>query len=289
MAAIPDTGGARCALRGVMRALLRLVVLGSLITAGWLLGSGTSHADEDPDQPETGLVQLVSDRIARTAAPDVRPGGRVELPPAVGSTAKKALSTVRVQRLPVQPPVMADVPKPAGLGQPDILKPLAPATRAVSESVPAVQPPEPASRSAAVPPAAPTMQAIAAPVPVLTTNPAAVAASEPTAGLADTSARSSVGHVPTGAPVSAAADTVGELPAPGDGPAAPVPASPPASTTAPSLTGSSGGGAGTKGVPIVAVQHTWTMAGLTPTHRLRYLGAGDLPRSPAAEPSTFPD
>lgn len=298
MAAIPDTGGAQYAPRGVMRALIRLAVLGGLVIAGWLLGSGISHANEDFGQPDTGLVQLVSNRVDRATASDGNSGRPVDEPPAVGSIVKKALSAAPIKRLPVQPPVQADVPKSFGALQPTVLKPLAPAlapvTRTVSGTVAVVRPQAPAEKSVAVPPAASTIETIAAPAPVhplvSTPRPAIVAASEPAIGLADAPARTSVDRVSPAVPVSATAVGLpAPGPAPGNSPVDPVPASPPATTTAPALAGSSGGGAGAKGVPIATMNDPWTMAGLTPTHRLRYRGAGDLPRSPAEDPSTSPD
>ncbi|MGH3787206.1 MAG: hypothetical protein ACRDRG_11780 [Pseudonocardiaceae bacterium] len=298
MAAIPDTGGARYAPGGVMRALIRLAVLGGLVIAGWLLGSGISHADEDFGQPDTGLVQLVSTGVDRATASDRNSGSPGGEPPAVGSIVKKALSAAPIKRLPVQPPVHVDVPKSFGALQPAVLKPLAPAlapvTKTVSGAAAVIRPQAPAEKFVAVPPAAPINATIAAPAPVLTPvstpGPAIMAASEPASGLADAPARTSVDRVSPAVPVRASA--VG-LPAPGNpapgSPVDPVPASPPAITTAPTLAGSSGGGAGAKGAPIATMNDSWTMAGLTPTHRLRYRGAGDLPRSPAEDPSTSPD
>jgi hypothetical protein len=55
------------------------------------------------------------------------------------------------------------------------------------------------------------------------------------------------------------------------------------------MTGSTGSGAGTKSAPDVAVNDSWASTGLAPIHRLRYLIASDLARSPAAQPSTSPD
>ncbi len=294
MAAIPDTGGAWCAPRGVMRALLRLVVLAGLVLAGWLLGSGISHADEDLGQPDDGLVRLVSDRLDRAAGSDARPGGRLGVPSTVRSTVKKTvkktLSTAPLPRLPVPPPVKVDVPKP-------LASSLEPVARTVSGLVPATRPQTPADNAAAVAPAAPAVRAMAAPAPMPAAQPATApifgpvtgpptgSATGPTRALAHTR----IDYVPLTVAFIATTDTPGELPVPGNGPAAPLPASPPATTTAPSLTGSSGGGAGSKGIPIVAVNDPWAMTTLTPTHRLRYLEASDLPRSPAAEPSTSPD
>ncbi|MDQ4105258.1 MAG: hypothetical protein M3186_16660 [Actinomycetota bacterium] len=279
-----------------MRALIRLAVLGGLVIAGWLLGAGISHADEDFGQPDTGLVQLVSDRVDRAAASDAESGSPVGVRPTIGPTINKALTAAPITRLPVQPPVQVDVPKPAGALQPLVVEPLAsalaPVTRTVSGALPAIRPQATAEKVVAVPLAAPTIEAIAAPATALAAvsapGPASAVASGPATGLADSTAHTSADLSAFAVPVSATADGADGLPAPGNGPMAPVPASP-ATTTVPAQAGSSGGGAGTKGVPIVTLNDTGTMAGLTPTHRLRYRGAGDLPRSPAAEPSTSPD
>ncbi|MGH3431093.1 MAG: hypothetical protein ACRDQZ_26565, partial [Mycobacteriales bacterium] len=75
----------------------------------------------------------------------------------------------------------------------------------------------------------------------------------------------------------------------GTEPAAPVPASPAGSSTSVGMLGGTGSGAGTKSAPYIAVSDSWASLGPAPAHRLSYLGAGDLPRSPAAQPSTSPD
>jgi hypothetical protein len=292
VAAIADAGGAQRAPRGVMRALLRLAVLGGLVLAGWLLGAGISHADEELDSPDNGLVRLVGDRLEQTTGSDARPSSRLGVPSAVGSTVKKALSTTSIPQLPVQPPVKVDVSRP-------LASTLQPVSQTVSGLVRATGHKAPADSAAAVSPAVPTVRAAAAPAPRPATRPTAAPANAPILGpVAGPMTRPATGLTAPAHPnadrtslvaaANATTDSVSQLPASGNGPAAPLPASPPATTTAASITSSSGGGAGTKGIPIVAVNDAWTIAPLVLTHRLR-LGAGDLPRSPAVEPSTSPD
>lgn len=296
MAAIPDAGGARCAPRGVMRALSRVVVLGGLVVAGWLLGSGVGLANEDLGQPGTGLVQVLSDPGAsdpgaRSAQSDGGSGGPLGVPLTVGSAVTRVRSAIWVPQRSVQPPgklgVLEPVVNAVGVPKPlvQVLGPhvLAPQVLA-SPSRPAkygtgIRSQTPAGELATVLPAEPAVRAATATAPAPTPERATVL--------------TTVGHALPAAPTRAvavpAADPFAGQPAPGDDPTAPVPASPPGSTTSPCMTGSTGSGAGTKSAPDVAVNDSWASTGLAPIHRLRYLIASDLARSPAAQPSTSPD
>ena len=284
MAAIPTTGGARCAPLGVMRALSRVVVLGGLVIAGWLLGSGTGLANEDLGQPGTGLTQLVSAHLVsgpgdRTAPSDSGSGGQLGVPPAVASTTTRALSALPVPGRSGQPPVKLGVLQPI-VNTVGVPKPLA---QVLNPSILAPQILAAVSEPATVPPTEPATQAAFATAPVSAQGPA----QGPTRGPA------TVNHArPAAAICTAAAPTANPFAGPSaldDDPAAPVPASPPGSTSSPCMIGSTGSGAGTKSAPDLAVNDSWATVGLTPMYRLLYLSASDLPRSPAARPSTSPD
>lgn len=288
MAAIPDAGGARWAPRGVMRALSRVIVLGGLVVAGWLLGSATALANEGLGQPGIGLVQLLSgpggkapgDRVAQA---DGGSGGQLGAPPTVGSAVTRVRSAVSALRRSVPSPVKLGVLEPVvnavGVPKPlsQILAPqvLAPLSRPAEYGAD-IRSQAPAEEHATVPPAEPAVQAAAATAPV------------PTRGRA--TVLTTVGHVlPTTPTRAAAADPFAGQLALGDDPAAPIPASPPTSTTSPCMTGSTGSGVGTKSAPDVTVNDSWASACLAQLYCLRYLSASDLPRSPAAQPSTSPD
>jgi hypothetical protein len=289
VAAIPATGGARCAPLGVMRALSRVVVLGGLVIAGWLLGSGIGLANEDLGQPGTGLAQLVSAHLVsahlvsgpgdRTAPSDSGPGGQLGVPPTVGSPITRALSALPVPGRSGQPPVKLGVLQPIvnTVGVPKSLAPVLNAPILAPQTLAAV------SEPATVPPTEPASQAAFATAPVsaqgsaqgLTRGPATVNHARPAAAICTAAAPSAN---PFAGP--SALD---------DDPAAPVPASPPGSTSSPCMIGSTGSGAGTKSAPDLAVHDSGATVGLTPMYRLLYLSASDLPRSPAARPSTSPD
>jgi hypothetical protein len=278
VAAIPATGGARCVPRRVMRALSRAVVLGGLVIAGWLLGSGLGLANEDLGQPDIGLAQLVSPQLAsdpgeRTAPFDGGSDGQLGVPPTVGSAGTRVLSTLPVPQRSVQPPVKLGVLEPL-VNTVGVPKPLAHVLAA-----PILTPPilAAASGPAAVPPAESAARAAAATASVSTRGPA----------RGPVIVFTTVNHTrPTAAPT---ADPVAGQLALANDPAVPVPASPPGSTSSPCVIGSTGNGAGTKSAPDVAVNDSWATVGLTPMYRLLYLSASDLPRSPAAQPSTSPD
>ncbi|MGH3771981.1 MAG: hypothetical protein ACRDRW_11400 [Pseudonocardiaceae bacterium] len=288
MAVIRNAGGACCAPRGVMRALSRVVMLGGFVVAGWLLGSGVGLASEDLGQPGTGLVQLVSDPGASAARTDDGSGGQLGASPTVVSAVRSA---VWVPPRSAPPLARPGVPRPGALtpivntvGVPKPLtRVLAPqglvAHALVSLSRPAkhddgIRPWAPAGESAAIPPAELATRAAAATAPVPTLGPSVRPA---TVGTTDDCGR------------TAAATPVAGRPALGAAPAAPVPVSPAGSTTWVGMAGGTASGTGTKSAPYIAVGDNGVSAEPAPAHRLSYLGASDLPRSPAAQPSTSPD
>jgi hypothetical protein len=269
VATIPDAGGARYAPRGVVRALLRFAVLSGLVIVGWLLGSGVGHATEDLGQPGTGVVQPAGDPADITGPSDDESNGQFGLPPTVTSTVKHALSQASVPRLPVAP---VDVLKPVAVLKPvvravGVSRPLAHVVSTVARPLSAPTPhgadirsPEPAHELAAVSPAAPVVRAT-----------------------------SSLPHAPVCAVSAHATVSLAEESALGGHPAAPIPTSPPDSTTAPCMIGSAAGGGGTRGSPELAVNEGWANTHLASTHGLGSLSASDVPRSLAEQPSTSPD
>ncbi|MGH3547680.1 MAG: hypothetical protein ACRDQU_06085 [Pseudonocardiaceae bacterium] len=282
MATIPDAGGARYAPRGVVRALLRFVVLSGLVIVGWLLGSGVGHATEDLGQPSTGSVRLASDPGDIAGPSDGGSDAQFGLPPAVASTVKGALSQTSIPRLSVQPvdvlkPVMRAVPVPRPLTH--VLAAVSRPMSAPAQHSAGIRSQEPAHPLAAVPPAAPTVRAAAVPAPA----PARAVTSVP----------ATAGHTLSHSPVCDAAapaehPRAEELAIGGD-PWAPMPQSPPDSSTAQCMIGSAAGGGGTKGSPDLAVNENRADVDLASTRGLGHLSASDLPRSPAEQPSASPD
>jgi hypothetical protein len=279
VAAIPDAGGARYAPRGVVRALLRFAVLAGLVIAGWLLGSGVGHANEDLAQPGIGLGQLANDPVDIAASSDGGSGTQSGLPPMVASSMHSVLSRA-VPRLPVQPiDVLRPVVRAVAVPRP-LTHVLATVSRPMSASPQhgaGIRSQQPVHELAAVPPTAPVVRAAAAtvPAPATTSAPAVAGHAQP--------------RVPACAPAAPAAIPAAEELAFGGEPASPIPASPPDSSTAPCMIGSASGGGGSKGSPDLAVTENGTNAGLASTHRLGYLSGSDHPRSAAEQPSTSPD
>jgi len=278
VAAIPDAGGARYAPRGVVRALLRFVLLAGLVIAGWLLGSGVGHANEDQAQPGIGFGQLANDPVDIAASSDGGSGTQPGLPPMVASSMHSVLSRA-VPRLPVQPvDVLRPVVRAVAVPRP-LTHVLATVSRPISASPQhgaGIRSQQPVHELAAVPPTAPVVRAAAATVPApATTSAPAVGHAQP--------------RVPACASAASAAIPAAEELAFGGEPASPIPASPPDSSTAPCMIGSASGGGGTKGSPDLAVTENGTDAGLVSTHRLGYLSGSDYPRSAAEQPSTSPD
>lgn len=270
MAASSDAGDARCAPLGVLHALSRVVVLGGLVAAGWLLGSGIGLASEQLGQPGASLV-LASDPGTRAAPSDEGSGGQLGAPPMVSSAVTTVRSAMSLAWRTAQPPVKLGVVQPIvnAVGVPT---PPAPALAALPKSATysaGTRSQAPADGPVTVPPAGPAVRA-AAPAPPLGTATVLTPASHATA-------------------VHTAADPFAGYLALSDDPAAPVPVSPPASTTSPCMASGTGSGAGTKSAPDVAVNDSWATSRLASMHRPLCLRASDLPRSPAAYPATSPD
>ena len=283
MATIPDAGGARCAPHGALRALpwrvlpwaalRRVAVLGGLVIAGWLLGSGIGHAQQELAPQDFGQQENIV-RLVAFPLPDDDSAGPLGAPPTVKSTVTSVLRAVPVPRLPVRPPqipvltpVLAPVSKlaaPAPVTRSHIQS--QPTTMQVKDVPPPVSPAEPTVRAATV----------VAPAPVHTASPAAAAckAAHPVADpLAD----------------QVADPSVGKSPGLGHGPAAPAPASPFGTTTAPCPSGSTGSGGITGCAQPVALSDG--LAGMDPasTYCLLCADVSGMPLAAAQRPSTSPD
>lgn len=278
MAASPDAGGARYALCGALRALLRVVILGALVVVGWLLGAGLSHADDDPGLPGAGLISAVN---ARSADGPSTAGFGVGVPHAAGSFVEKALSTAAAPRLAVQPAEKVSILRPVvhavGSAKP-LIDVLAPLPRPLSSPAPhstVVRSAAPADKVVPVPPAAPTIAPAAGAPAVTTAIPTPVRHVTPTAVLCS--------------PAVSAARPVPAQPPLRDGPVNPAPESPPGSTSSPCILGSASSGASTKTAPDFAVHESGATSNLRqPDGSLRF-GGSDLPQSLAVQPSTSPD
>jgi hypothetical protein len=288
VAAIHDAGGARYAPRGVMRMLLRLVVLGGLIAAGWLLGSGTSHADEDWDQPGPSPVHF-----ANLTSADALSGDQLGMAAPVGPVVKRALSRASAPRPSTQPPVQAGLLKPvvkAVGGSKPLAKILRPVVRPLSGSGAhgaAIQPPAQVKRAAVVPLEAP---AVTAPAEVAAARTPAVAEFTPARPAKPVDAQGAQASSPTKAsPVEVATSSVLEQTVTSDAPVAPIPARSPASTTSPCTSGGSGGGTSTKNTSELAVRESWATENLFQGRDRHSRDTSDLPPSLSARPSTSPD
>ena len=249
VAANPEAGGARYALHGVMRALLRVVVLGGLVAVGWLLGSGLSHADEDPGLPGVGHIQVVND------GSDAKPSAGIVGRPTAGSIFVHAVGSAK----PVTD-VLMPLPRPLSAPAPHgtAMRSAAPAAEVVPMS-----PPAPAVTPAVAAPAAP--------------NPAVTPVGHATATVVHCStAVTAVQSVPAQAVLS-------------EDPRDPAPASPPGSTSSPCMIGSTSSGSNTKSAPDFATHDSWATGNLAQPDGPLLLSGSDLPRSLALKPSTSPD
>jgi hypothetical protein len=274
VAANPEAGGARYALPGVMRALLRAVVLSGLVAVGWLLGSGLSHADEDSGWPGVGQIHVVS------AGSDAEPSAGIVGRPAAGSIVERILSDVPAPRLPVQPIEKIGILRPivhaVGSAKPviDVLT----LPRPLSAPAPHWTAVRSAGSAAKVAPMSP-------PGPAIT--PAVAAPAAPDTAL------TSVRHAArTVVPCSAAvtsAQSVPAQPAVSEGTRDPAPASPPGSTSTPCMIGSTSSGSNSKNAPDFATHDSWATGNLAQPDGPLLLSGGDLPRSLALKPSTSPD
>ncbi|MDQ3825736.1 MAG: hypothetical protein M3319_10495 [Actinomycetota bacterium] len=275
MAANPEAGGANYALPGVMRALLRAVVLSGLVAVGWLLGSGLSHADEDPGLPGVGQIHVVS------AGSDAEPSAGIVGRPAAGSIVERILSDAAAPRLSVQPIEKIGVLRPIvhalGNAKPviDVLTPL---PRPLSA---------PAPHRTAVRSAAPTAKVapMSPPAPAITPAVAAAAAPDP----ALTSLRRAAPTVVPCLATVAFAQSVPAQPAVSEDPRDPAPARPPGSTSTPCMIGSTSSGSNSKNASDFATHDSWASGNLARSDGPLLLSGSDLPRSLALKPSTSPD
>ena len=278
MAAIPDAGGARCAPRGALRALpwgalLRVAVLGGLVIAGWLLGSGIGQAQEDVVPQDLRQQDNIA-RLVGFPLPDDDSGGLIGAPSTVKSVTSRSTGVLRVvPRLPIRPPqvpVLAPVLTPVSkLAAP------APVTRSHAQPQPTIHRPV----MVVPPPAAQAEPAVRAativtPNPVHTSSPAVLVctAAHPVADpladqVAGPSAEKPLGSVPTS-------------------PAAP---SPFGTATAPCSSGSTGGGGVTASTQNVTVSDGSSGIDPASTYRLRGAEFSGMPLAAAQRPSTSPD
>ncbi|MGH3896949.1 MAG: hypothetical protein ACRDTA_01595 [Pseudonocardiaceae bacterium] len=280
MAAIPDAGGAQCAHCGVLRALLlgallRVTVLGGLVIASWLLSSGVAQAHED-SSAFSGL-SVVNEVRTTPLSPldagddDDGSDGLLGAAGTMRSTVADVVRAVPALRSPVQPahvPVLTPVLEPVS----KLAAPAAPNSGNAPQPHPAVHKPA-ALIAPAEPPAPVTAGAAPAPVHRMVSDAPSV-----------TSVR--VATHPVADPLT---DRIASPSAPGSGPTAPVPPSPPATTTAPCVGGNAGGGSMTKGDPSVALSDECVTTGLAPTHYRLRAGADGITPSTAQQPSTSPD
>jgi hypothetical protein len=275
VAANPEAGGASYALRGVMRALLRALVVGGLVAVGWLLGSGLSHADEDPGLPGVGQIHVIS------AGSDAEPSAGIVGHPLAGSIVERVVSAASSPRLPVQPIEKISVLRPivhaVGTAKPlsDVLRPLPHLLSAPAPHGTVVRSAGPAVKVAPMSP----------PAPALTSAVAAAAAPD----RALTSTRHAT---PTVTPCSTTATEAQSVPtqiALSKDPVNPAPASPPGSTSSPCMIGSTSSGSNTKNAPDFATHDSWTTGNLTQPDGPPLLSGSDLPPSLALKPSTAPD
>lgn len=276
MAAIPGAAGTQGAPRGVtIRALLRVVVLGSLVIAGWLLGSGTAQADED-------VVVHKNPVQENLRPPEEGSHDLLGAPTTVRSTIAGAVRAVPVPRLPVQPaqvPVLAPVLKPVS----QLAAPGHPVTASTARSKAAARKP------AVVPPsAAPVEPAVTAPAPMLV-GMVSDATPETPVCLAAHPVADPLAHRFTG-PSALGSAELGPS-ALDRGPATPVPASPFGTTTAPCPAGSTstGGGATTMSGHSITLSDGWATTGPSPTRYRLCAGASSITPSAAQRPSTSPD
>lgn len=276
MAASPDAECASNAHRRVMRALCRVAVLSGLLIAGWLLGAGAGHADEDPGEAlGSGLSQVPS------ATPsDDGSSGSFDVDTMIKSTVGAALPTIPVSRVPVQPlhKPLTSVVKSVSIPQ-RLTHVLTPVTRTLpvpGQHSPALPPPAPAGTPAAdaAPQAAPpgTAAVVMPPAPVLTPD-----------------TRTGASSITTCAPAPPAAQHTAGPPVLGRAPTAPSPAAPPDNTPVTCMLGSTGGGTSTRSAPDVMQADSWMGTSIVPIGTLRHPGTSDLPRSLAAQPTTSPD
>lgn len=285
MAAIPAAECASGAHRGVMRALCRVAVLSGLVIAGWLVGAGISHADEDPGGPRGGLSQVADATPSGDGSTGSFDVGRM-----IKSTVGAALAPNPMSRVPLHPPavnrgVLTPLHRPltAVMKSVSIPQRLTPVLTPVNRILPV-----PAQHSPAPQPPAPVGTPVAAPAPQAapTVRPAI---EKPPAPVLIPDTRTGPRTITACAPAPPAAQHAARPPALHDAYPAPDPSAPPDDPLVTCMIGSTGGSAGTRGAPDVTQAGSRMGTRLVPIHTLRYTGASDLPRSLAARPSTSPD
>lgn len=291
MAANPDVGSARDALHGVLRVLLRVVVLTGLIAAGWLLGSGLSHADEDPGLPGTGIIHAVGAGSFETTS-----SAGFGVPSAARPTVARLLSAASAPRLPVKPPEKVGILRPVvhAVGKAPLTKSLTqPLTKPLTKPLAEILSPLPRPLSSPAAHATPVHQAASpdkvAPVspvaPAIAPRAAAVPAPAP-ALLPVRHAGPTEVHCSPG--VKAAQPEPAQPPLGDSGPADPAPASPPGNSPS-CMIGSTSSSASTKSAPDFAVHDSATAGNRAQPDGALQLRGSDLPRSLAVNPSTSPD
>ncbi len=274
MAAIPDAVGARRASRGVIRAVLRVAVLGGLVIAGWLVGSGIGQAHEDTvDESQaqhSSLTQMID-----ISPPNDDSGGLLSAPAVARSAGAEVMRAAPVPPLPIQPaqtPVLAPALEP-------VSKLAAPAP-SVAESATQSRAAAPMPAAVAPPAAAPAAPAIAVtaastPAPVLR----AAADPPPETPVCRTAHQAA----------DPSADQLAVPSSPGVGPATPLPASSPGTTTEPCPAGNTGGGSITTSAHLVTLSDRWSTATRASRQCRLCPGASGIARSAAQRPSTSPD
>lgn len=286
MAAIPAAECASGARRGVMRALCRVAVLSGLVIAGWLVGAGTSHADEDPGGPRGGGVSQIAD-----AAPsDDGSAGSFGVDKMIKSTVGAALAPDSISRVPIHPPaVKRGVLTPLHRPLTPVLKSVSVPQRLTHVLTPVNRTlPAPAPHSAAPQPPAPvgTPASAAAPQAVATVRPAVEKQPAP---VRTPDTRTGPRNITAWAPAPSGAQHAASPPALHGAYPAPDPSAPLDNPPVTCMIGSTGGSASTRGAPDATQADSWRATRIVPIRTLRYPGTGDLPRSPAAQPSTSPD
>ena len=300
MAAIPGAGSAWHALPGVIRVLLRAAVLGGLLITAWLLGAGLGHADEDPESPPAGLINLVAGSA----------GGRLHsqpaLPAKIGSAAMAAASSSALLGTSTPPQVAVPLAPAPAVTKLDVVKPvLAELSRPVSRIAhPALLPglvapkgavavaPAPARASPAVRPMiAGPRPAAEHPVPLAA--PAGSATQPlPTGVRCAPAGPGSAVSVPAARPAQQGLPEAPTLPVPEPAvpdPVSPGPLSPPPS---PSVACPAAGPAGASNAKTGAGVATESSAATIPAgwmQRVRLRDATELPRSLATQPPISPD
>ena len=285
MAAISAAECASGAHRGVMRALCRVAVLSGLVIAGWLVGAGISHADEDPGGPRGGGLSQIADATPS----DDGSSGSFDVSRMIKSTVGTALAPDPISRVPIHPQavkrgVLTPLHRPLtsvvkSVSIPQLTHVLTPVNRIL---------PVPAQHNAAAQPPAPVGTPVAAPAPqaVATVRPAV---EKPPVPVLTPDPRTGPRSITACAPAPPAAQHAAGPPALHGAHPAPDPSAPPDNPPVTCMIGSTGGSTSTRSAPDDAQADSWMGTRVVPIRTLRYPGASDLPRSLAAQPSTSPD